>query len=257
MHTSSGAGYCDCGDEDAWTSGYACKNHERTNEDNVQFSLPEALETRLRGLTCLVLQYSVKLMCWEKTDVLPLNLSTTSQAEKPEVTSLAPYVTVLYNDETHTYEAVIRALEMFINCTKDQAMLIATIVDREGRSAVKVGAKQDCERVKSDIQRRTLRDMNRRTEKAGPLDVKVLDGALVAHQNHAIALLAWLNSQIDAFPILGSIVGDILLNTLIEQEEDELDTQETILVRLLRFDKKMWKCSLFFCLWRLGTLTAR
>lgn len=41
---------------------------------------------------------------------------------------------------------------MFINCTKDQAMLIATIVDREGRSAVKVGAKQDCERVKSDIQ---------------------------------------------------------------------------------------------------------
>lgn len=50
-----------------------------------------------------------------------------------------------------------------------------------------------------DFQRRTLRDMNRRTEKAGPLDVKVLDGALVAHQNHAIALLSWLNSQIDAF----------------------------------------------------------
>ncbi|EPB72222.1 ATP-dependent Clp protease adaptor protein ClpS [Ancylostoma ceylanicum] len=170
-----------------------------------------------------------------------------SATEKPEVTSVAPYVTVLYNDETHTYETVtgdnvIRALEMFINCTKDQAMLIATIVDREGRSAVKVGAKQDCERVKSDIQRRTLRDMNRRTEKAGPLDVKVLDGALVAHQNHAIALMAWLNSQIDAFPILGSIVGDILLNTLIEKEDDELDPQETILVRLLRFDKKMWKC---------------
>ncbi|PIO74248.1 ATP-dependent Clp protease adaptor protein ClpS [Teladorsagia circumcincta] len=136
---------------------------------------------------------------------------------------------------------VIRALEMFINCTKDQAMLIATIVDREGRSSVKVGPKLDCERVKSDIQRRTLRDVNRRTEKAGPLDVKVMDGALVAHQNHAIALLAWLNSQIDSFPILGTIVGDILLNTMVEKDDDELEAQETILVRLLRFDKKMWK----------------
>ncbi|ETN84892.1 ATP-dependent Clp protease adaptor protein ClpS [Necator americanus] len=241
MHTSSGAGYCDCGDEDAWTSGYACKIHEKNKEDNIQFSLPQSMETRLRGLTCLILQYSAKLICWEKTDVLPLKLSIPPPIEKPEVTSVAPYVTVLYNDETHTYETVIRALEMFINCTKDQAMLIATIVDREGRSAVKVGAKQDCERVKSDIQRRTLRDMNRRTEKAGPLDVKVLDGALVAHQNHAIALLAWLNSQIDAFPVLGSIVGDILLNTKIEKEDDELGSQDTILVRLLRFDKKMWK----------------
>lgn len=94
MHTSSGAGYCDCGDEDAWTSGYACKTHERNKEESValqfrvffhvmsnfkfssvQFSLPESLEMRLRGLTCLILQYSAKLICWEKTDVLPLNLT--------------------------------------------------------------------------------------------------------------------------------------------------------------------------------------
>ncbi|KAK5981388.1 E3 ubiquitin-protein ligase [Trichostrongylus colubriformis] len=240
MHTSTGAGYCDCGDKDAWRSGYACKLHEKNESDVVPFSLPESLEMRLRGLACLILQYSTKLICWEKTDVLPINLTVTPM-EKPEVPSIAPYVTVLYNDETHTYETVIRALELFINCTKDQAMLIATIVDREGRSSVKVGPKPDCERVKSDIQRRTLRDVNRRTEKAGPLDVKVMDGALVAHQNHAIALLAWLNSQIDSFPILGSIVGDILLNTMVEKDDDELESQETILVRLLRFDKKMWK----------------
>ncbi|KAK6056854.1 ATP-dependent Clp protease adaptor protein ClpS [Cooperia oncophora] len=240
MHTSTGAGYCDCGDKDAWRSGYACKIHENDESITVPFSLPESLEMRLRGLACLILQYSTKLICWEKADVLPINL-TMVQMEKPEVPSIAPYVTVLYNDETHTYETVIRALEMFINCTKDQAMLIATIVDREGRSSVKVGPKVDCERVKSDIQRRTLRDVNRRTEKAGPLDVKVMDGALVAHQNHAIALLAWLNSQIDSFPILGTIVGDILLNTMVEKDDDELEAQETILVRLLRFDKKMWK----------------
>lgn len=240
MHTSNGAGYCDCGDKDAWSSGYACKLHETNEDDNIPFSVPESLETRLRGLTCLILQYSTKLICWEKADVLPLNLNLIA-IEKTEVSSVAPYVTVLYNDETHTYETVIRALEMFIHCTKDQAMLIATIVDREGRSSVKVGAKLDCERVKSDIQRRTLRDVNRRTEKTGPLDVKVMDGALVAHQNHAIALLAWLNSQIDAFPILGSIVGDILLNTMVEKDNDGLEVEETILVRLLRFDKKMWK----------------
>ncbi|VDO89529.1 unnamed protein product [Heligmosomoides polygyrus] len=224
MHTSTGAGYCDCGDKDAWRSGYACKLHEKDDTEQVLPSLSFSFSR------------------------LPL--------EKPEVPSLSPYVTVLYNDETSSFELKI-SLEMFINCTKDQAMLIATIVDREGRSSVKVGPKPDCERVKSDIQRRTLRDVNRRTEKAGPLDVKVMDGALVAHQNHAIALLSWLNSQIDSFrkspfqlifaqllvqTILGSIVGDILLNTIVEKDDEELESQETILVRLLRFDKKMWKC---------------
>ncbi|KAK6024217.1 ATP-dependent Clp protease adaptor protein ClpS, partial [Ostertagia ostertagi] len=214
--------------------GHVFKSGELTYSCNaIPYSLPESLEMRLRGLACLILQYSTKLICWEKADVLPINL-TVVPMEKPEVPNIAPYVTVLYNDETHTYETVIRALEMFINCTKDQAMLIATIVDREGRSSVKVGPKLDCERVKSDIQRRTLRDVNRRTEKAGPLDVKVMDGALVAHQNHAIALLSWLNSQIDSFPILGTIVGDILLNTMVEKDDDELEAQETILVRLLR-----------------------
>ncbi|KJH53350.1 ATP-dependent Clp protease adaptor protein ClpS [Dictyocaulus viviparus] len=234
MHTSTGAGYCDCGDKDAWSSGYACKLHKTNDDDTIPFSLPESLEARLRGLTCLILQYSTRLICWEKADVLPLDLNLFA-AEKTDVPSVAPYVTVLYNDETHTYETllvyfqVIRALEMFIHCTKDQAMLIATIVDREGRSSVKVGAKAECERVKSDIQRRTLRDVNRRTEKTGPLDVKVMDGALVAHQNHAIALLAWLNSQIDIFPVLGSIVGDILLNTIVEKDIDEPEVVETIL----------------------------
>ncbi|VDL78322.1 unnamed protein product [Nippostrongylus brasiliensis] len=209
MHTSTGAGYCDCGDKDAWRSGYACKLHEDNEDDVVPFSLPEPLELRLRGLTCLILQYSTKLICWEKADVLPINL-TSIPVEKPEVPSIAPYVTVLYNDETHTYETVIRALEMFINCTKDQAMLIATIVDREGRSSVKVGAKPDCERVKSEIQ-------------AGPLDVKVMDGALVAHQNHAIALLSWLNSQIDSFPARANTHQMLMKTVLMNFEQKHYD----------------------------------
>ena len=46
---------------------------------------------------------------------------------------------------------VIRALDISIHCTRNQAMLLATIVDREGRSTVKSGMLAECERVKNEI----------------------------------------------------------------------------------------------------------
>lgn len=33
MHTSSGCGYCDCGDPEAWITGYACKTHSANTDD--------------------------------------------------------------------------------------------------------------------------------------------------------------------------------------------------------------------------------
>lgn len=79
-------------------------------------------------------------------------------------------------------------------------MLVATIVDREGRSAVKLGTKADCVKAKEDVQRKT-RDatMVRRTSNHSPLSVKVLDTTLFALQNFSISLITWLNTQMDVF----------------------------------------------------------
>jgi ATP-dependent Clp protease adapter protein ClpS len=47
---------------------------------------------------------------------------------------------------------VIRALELAIACSSANAMRLATIVDREGRSIVRTGSRESCENVKQAIE---------------------------------------------------------------------------------------------------------
>lgn len=94
---------------------------------------------------------------------------------------------------------VIRALEIAIHCSTKQAMRIATIVDREGRTIVQTGPHARCEQSKQVIERRTVRDINRRVQKSSPLEVKILKPALVAYQFFAIRLMNWLTQQAQAF----------------------------------------------------------
>ena len=106
---------------------------------------------------------------------------------------------MLFNDETHTYDAVINALEVAIGCTAQQAKHLATSVDREGRSIVLSQTQALCESARRTIQHRTRRDVNRRTEKSGPLEVKIMIASLVYHQALAVKLLSWLTQQAQMF----------------------------------------------------------
>ncbi|ULU11745.1 hypothetical protein L3Y34_015265 [Caenorhabditis briggsae] len=129
MHSSSGSGYCDCGDKDAWLEGYACANHEKKEEEEAAVLAPE-LRNRCEQLVEIILHFALSLIT-HKDD---LTLPEAFEEFKPEVpVDSQQFLTVLYNDETHTYESVIKVLELYIHCTKDQAMLVATIVDREGQ----------------------------------------------------------------------------------------------------------------------------
>ena len=47
---------------------------------------------------------------------------------------------------------VIRALEIAIHCSKKQAMLLATVVDKIGRSVVKTGNQEICASVALTIE---------------------------------------------------------------------------------------------------------
>jgi E3 ubiquitin-protein ligase UBR2 len=48
------------------------------------------------------------------------------------------FCTVLFNDETHTFDIVIQTLTRALGCPKKDAIEFATIIDREGRSIVRV-----------------------------------------------------------------------------------------------------------------------
>uniref|UniRef100_A0A8R1ES04 E3 ubiquitin-protein ligase n=1 Tax=Caenorhabditis japonica TaxID=281687 RepID=A0A8R1ES04_CAEJA len=206
MHSSTGSGYCDCGDTDAWTDGYACSIHEKKDEDVDSVLSPE-LKTRCEQLVEIMLQFALSMIIHKDDHKLPAYLEEL-RAEMGDATS-QQFLTVLYNDETHTYESVIKVLELYIHCTKDQAMLVATIVDREGRSAVKLGSKADCTKAKDDVQRRTMRGeqslVRRAASQSTPLAVKVMDTMLFSLQNFAISMLTWLNTQMDTCAFMSQL----------------------------------------------------
>uniref|UniRef100_A0AC34FZ77 Adaptor protein ClpS core domain-containing protein n=1 Tax=Panagrolaimus sp. ES5 TaxID=591445 RepID=A0AC34FZ77_9BILA len=76
--------------------------------------------------------------------------------------------------------------ELNLGCTSQQAMHLATIVDREGRSVVLSNTQTFCATAKKTIQHRTRRDLSRRTDKTGPLEVKIMTASLVSHQALAV-----------------------------------------------------------------------
>lgn len=49
----------------------------------------------------------------------------------------AQYCTVLYNDESHTFDQVIQTLTKIAKCRAKDAMEIVAAIDREGRAVVK------------------------------------------------------------------------------------------------------------------------
>jgi len=62
------------------------------------------------------------------------------------------YVTMLYNDEIHSYEQVVSTLRKVLNVDDKKAFEYAAIVDKEGRSAIKRGKKIDCSTVKEKVE---------------------------------------------------------------------------------------------------------
>ncbi len=52
------------------------------------------------------------------------------------------YATAVYNDESHTFEQVIQALQRSLDVSSREAVDLATCIDREGRSIVRCSSFQ-------------------------------------------------------------------------------------------------------------------
>lgn len=67
-----------------------------------------------------------------------------------------PFVTMLFNDESHSYDDVIVSLSKAIECDEEKAMFLASVVDREGRSSIRAGTKEICDKANAEVTVRRL-----------------------------------------------------------------------------------------------------
>ncbi len=72
-----------------------------------------------------------------------------AQAEETEQeTALPPpWITLLWNCDCHTFEQVAGQLVKAIGCSYDEGMAIAWRVHTEGKAAVRIGPRAECERA--------------------------------------------------------------------------------------------------------------
>ncbi|XP_013420461.1 E3 ubiquitin-protein ligase UBR2 isoform X2 [Lingula anatina] len=228
MSTSSGGGYCDCGDKEAWKTDPLCEIHrkgeEKGSNQNPIDNLPADLRQRAEAVLSFVIKYAVQMLLWTQYDDLPPDL------RPPEMGNT--YCTMLFNDEIHTYEQVINTLTRAIECTKKEAVDFATTVDREGRSSVKNGSFTDCEEVRRYVERNTTRQGQSKA-----LKCHVMHLSVVAHQIFAQRMLTWL------LRLIGQSDGLRQLFCKVSMEpSEELDGQ-CLLEKIMLADTQLWKAA--------------
>ncbi|KAI8514756.1 E3 ubiquitin-protein ligase ubr1 [Branchiostoma belcheri] len=228
MSTSGGGGYCDCGDVEAWKQDPWCDIHKQglgQQSHNPVEKLPKDVAARAWEVLKIALGYAVDMLLWEQMDGLPQEL-------EPSVHQNT-YVTMLFNDEIHTYEQVISALTKAISCQQKEAVEFATVVDREGRSSVRYGNRKSCDQARSVIQRST-------SLRSKPLKVEVMHTSVCAHQAFAQKVLNWLGQVVNHSDGL----RHILCTTALQQPPTE---DPCVVERLMLADTALWKTARVQC----------
>ncbi|KAG8196917.1 hypothetical protein JTE90_027621 [Oedothorax gibbosus] len=225
MSASGGGGYCDCGDEEAWKCFAFCNNHHGKSatpkeDSNSLDLLPEDLVHRFQKVLETALNYCHTMLTWEDCINLPKELDF-RDAERPPPSPLDTYCTVLFNDETHTYDQVIDTLTKAISCNKKTAMDFATAIDREGRSMVKCDTFANCNTVRHYIERVTSR-------LASKLKVNVIHTSIIAHQTFALKILVWLQKMV----ALNKGFCHVFTNVILEKD---------LLGNIMLVDTRLWK----------------
>ncbi|CAL8067972.1 unnamed protein product [Orchesella dallaii] len=254
ISSSNGGGFCDCGDEEAWKAHPFCSFHKpkhhnqdassSTSPDFHPNPLPPSLESRHSFLLRLLLSYSFNMLTCKMSLALPTEIPPYSEA--PILSSLPSsvksfleketYCTVLYNDETHTYDAVIAALQHALGCSTRDATAFATIVDREGRSIVSISGLQECTNAKKQIEMMTSR------HGSFPLKTLVLHSHLVAHQTFAIHVLEWIKRILEKSYVFRFLFANIAENLLTDKI-----LKLNFFNSVMCLDTRLWKAGRLAC----------
>uniref|UniRef100_H2ZUK3 E3 ubiquitin-protein ligase n=1 Tax=Latimeria chalumnae TaxID=7897 RepID=H2ZUK3_LATCH len=226
MNSSSGGGFCDCGDVEAWKNGPACKKHDPGAAGDASQQHPlvfqaEDVAERARKLFTVLLQYMVDMMVWEEEKELPSDLQL---GEKPDT-----YYCVLFNDEHHSYDQVIYTLQRALACDQREAQVHTTSIDKEGRRAVKMGTVQICQEAKEVICRQS------ENISLQPLHAEVLHSTVMAHQSFAYRACTWLIQILSYAGRFRQVFCEVAL------EQDPNSEQPCLVSRLMKWDAKLYK----------------
>ncbi|CAG5866408.1 unnamed protein product [Menidia menidia] len=222
MHASSGGGFCDCGDVEAWKIGPCCSKHDpgaATAMDDCVLE-PE-LSHRVEKLFRILLRYVTDFLVWEESFELPAELQPRTKENA--------YYCVLYNDEHHSYEHVIYTLQRSVSCDQAEAQTHTTLIDKEGRRAVKRGTLRSCQQAKDLIR------SNSEHISLQPLRVEILHATVMAHQTFALRLGSWFQK------IIGYSAGfrQVFCQVALEPHMDR--DRPCLISRLMLHDARMYK----------------
>ena len=135
------------------------------------------------------------------------------------------YVTMLFNDEVHTYDQVINVLNRAIQCSKQEGHEFASLVDREGRTVIRIGTMEQCREAQQTIRTRTAEN---------PLKCEIYPSSFISLQYFAQKLLTYLQETI--------AISDGFRRIFCECEM-ERDEQQNIVIteKVLLGEKFVWK----------------
>ncbi|KAM9777231.1 E3 ubiquitin-protein ligase UBR1 [Neosynchiropus ocellatus] len=225
MHASSGGGFCDCGDVEAWKIGPCCSKHDpgsstaMVTDDCV---LEPEYYQRVENLFRVLMQYLTDFLVWEEESHL--------QPELQPETEENSYYCVLYNDEHHSYDHVIYTLQRSVNCDQAEAQTHTTLIDKEGRRAVKRGSLLTCQLAKELI------TANSEHISLQPLRVEILQVAVMAHQTFALRLGAWFQKMIGHSAGFRQAFCQVAL-----EPNKEVQQGPCLISRLMLRDARMYK----------------
>ncbi|CAG5053999.1 unnamed protein product [Parnassius apollo] len=208
MGQSGGGGCCDCGDTEAWKRDPFCELHTAPDdeEQESQSSIGPDVLDRMKIVAYVCLSYCFRLLTLDHAPGLPNDLRL-KDAERDLLQILDQpdcYCTVLYNDETHTFEQVIATLNRVLKSNHRDSVELVSLIDREGRALVKCNSFQICDKLKTDIETFTSRH--------GPvLKVLVMHAHVIAHQTFAMKLLTWLQNFVSQEQRLRLVVSRVAL----------------------------------------------
>lgn len=232
MSMSNGGGCCDCGDTEAWKSHPYCSIHIVGTLPGISSGnqFPEDMAKRTRIIFSAILHYAYQLLTFDHSPELPSDLRLKEVEEDPLSYLDTPdtYCTVLYNDETHTFDNVITTLSKVIKCNQRDAMDYVTNIDREGRAVVKYSTFQHCTELKNEVERITSRTSSK------PLKVQVKHSHVIAHQLYAIKLLARIQKILSYSKHFRQIFSEIVLET-------KPPPETSILEGIFLADSSLWK----------------
>lgn len=232
MGTSYGGGCCDCGDVEAWKRDPYCETHKLGLEKkhvNLNF-LTNDMEKRAHLVFECVLRYARTLLTLEHPPMLPAGLDSDENMEdlysiyKNQEDS---FCTVLYNDETHTFDQVITTLNRFIKCPQRESIDYVTSIDREGRAVVKCAGFVQCKDLKEEIEKFTSRHGSK------PLKTVVVHSHVIAHQIYALRLLTWMQNLLGYSERLRAVFSEVVLAST--------PSEGCIIESILRKDTALWK----------------